>query len=123
MPRWLHVDDTQTPRGSTRAPRRCHAGAAGRGPPAVAGGELRRPSNRGWARWKEEVVGNLGVAAPPGNDQRSSVGDDVYGGGTRVTAGDAIQGTRKMAKGQGGSPEHGDGEEVDGGTRRGRGGR
>ena len=49
---------------ATRAPRRRHVGAAVSGPPAVAGGERRRPNNRGWARWKEETEGNLMVVAP-----------------------------------------------------------
>ena len=58
---------------ATRAPRRRHVGAAVRGSPAVAGGERRRPNDRGWARWKEEVVGNLLEAAPLGYGHRNRV--------------------------------------------------
>ena len=65
---------------ATRAPRRVHLSAAGRGAPAVAGGDSGHPSRRGRVRWKAESKGDLMVAAPLIIGRRSSGGEHFRGG-------------------------------------------
>ena len=75
-----HVSATRMPRGLHAAPRRVHLSAAGRGAPAVAGGDSGHPSKRGRARWKAESKGNQMEAAPLGFGRRRNGGEHFRGG-------------------------------------------
>ena len=99
--RQRHAAARQRHAVSTRAPRRHHVGAVVSGLPAVAGGERRRPSKRGWARSREEAEGNQPTAAPLANGRRSKLHGEPERRRPRVNGGEANPRGRERKEGTG----------------------